>query len=105
MKAPLVREAQALKECSQEMADFIVPTEVVAAPAPVMKVPGPFHPTGVVVKIVGTEMDDQGRSCEKHSNCGEVMAKNVVLCLQKVQIQVEGQEKMVIAAYWITVLS
>jgi hypothetical protein len=42
------------------MADFVAPTEVVAAPAPVMKVPGSFHPTGVVVEIVGTEMDDRG---------------------------------------------
>jgi hypothetical protein len=102
LKAPVGREVKALKDCSQAMADFFVPAEVVAAPAPVMKATGPFHPTGVVVEIIGTEMDDRGRSCEEHSNCGEVMAEDVVVCLWKVQIQVEGQEEMAIAPYWVT---
>jgi hypothetical protein len=86
LKAPVEREAKASKDCFPAMADFVAPAEVVAAPAPVMKAPGPFHPTGVVVEIVGTEMDDWGRSCEEHINCGEVMAKDVVVRLQKVQI-------------------
>ncbi len=30
------------------------------------------------------------------------MAKEVVVCLWKVQIQVEGREEMAIAAYWVT---
>ncbi len=100
---------KASKECSLAMADVAVPaevvaepTEVVAMPAPVTKVPGPFHPTVVVVGIIGTEVGDCGRSCEEHASyCGEVMAKDVVVCLQKVQIQVEGQEEMAIAAYWV----
>jgi hypothetical protein len=85
------------------MVDFIAPAdaEVVAKPMPVPQVPGPFHPTGVVVEIIGTEMDDRGRSCEEHRNCGEVMGKDMVVCLWKVQIQVEGQEETVIAAYWV----
>ncbi len=102
LKAKVAREVKASKDCSPAMADFVAPAEVVAAPAPVMKAPGPFHPTGVVVKIIGTEMDDQGRSCEEHSNCGEVMAEDVVVRLRKVQIQVEGQEETAIAAYWVT---
>jgi hypothetical protein len=75
-----------------------------AASAPVVqaKANGPFHLTGVVVEIVGTEMSDQGHSCEEHlANCGEVMANNVMVHLRKVQIMVEGQEEMVIAAMWI----
>jgi hypothetical protein len=54
-----------------------------------------------VVETVGKEMHDQGHSCKEHTNnCGEVMAKDVVVCLCKVQIMVEGWEKMAIAAYW-----
>ena len=42
----------------------------------------PHHPSGVVVGIVGTERGDQGRSCEEHLNCGEVMAEDVVVRLR-----------------------
>jgi hypothetical protein len=57
--------AKASKECSLATADIAAPAKMVAAPAPVTKAPGPFHPTGVVVEIVGTEVGDQGRSCEE----------------------------------------
>jgi hypothetical protein len=102
--APVAREAKASKECSLAMADFVMPadTEVVAKPAPVPQASVPFHPIGVVVEIVGTEMDDRGRSYEEHRNCGEVMGKDVVVHLWKVQIQVEGRGEMAIAAYWVT---
>jgi hypothetical protein len=49
------------------------PTMVDASSAPVVQATanGPFHLTGVVVEIVGTEMSDQGCSCEEHlTNCG-----------------------------------
>jgi hypothetical protein len=101
LKVPVGREAKVSKDCSPAMADFVAPAEVVAMPAPVMKALGPFHPTGVVVEIVETKMDDRGRSCEEHSNCGEVMAEDVVVRLRKVQIQVEGREETAIAAYWV----
>jgi hypothetical protein len=72
--APMPVE-KALNECSLAMTDVAVPVEVVATPAPVTKVPGLFHPTSVVVEIVGTEVGDRGHSCEEHArNCGEVMA-------------------------------
>jgi hypothetical protein len=100
LMALVAREAKASKECSLAMADFVVPPEVVAKPVPVPKAPGPFHPTGVVVEIAGMEMEDRGCSCEEHRNCGEVMAKDLVVCLWKVQIQ--GQEETAIAAYWVT---
>jgi hypothetical protein len=80
------------------------PVVVDAASAPVVQAKADrlFHPTGVVVEIVGTEMSDQGRSCEEHlTNCGEVMANDVVVRLRKVQIMVEGREEMAITAIWI----
>ncbi len=56
-----------------------------------------------MVEIVGTEMGDRGRSCEEHpNNCGEVLASNMVVCLCKVQIVVDGREETVIAAYWVS---
>ncbi len=80
-----------------------MPAKVVAVPAPVTKVPGPFHPAGVVVEIVGTEVGDRGCSCEEHpNNCGKVLAEDMVVSLRKVQIQVEGREETAIAAYWVT---
>ncbi len=94
--------AKALKECSPATADIAAPAKVVTAPAPVTKAPGPFHPTGVVVEIVGTEVGDQGCSCEEHpNNCSKVLAKDLVVRLRKVQIQVEGREETAIAAYWV----
>jgi hypothetical protein len=93
--------AKLSKECSPATADIAAPAKVVAAPAPVTKALGPFHPTCVVVKIVGTEVGDRGRSCEEHpNNCGKVLAKDVVVRLRKVQIQVAGREETAIAAYW-----
>jgi hypothetical protein len=61
----------------------------------------PHHPSGVVIEIVGTECGNQGRSCEKHLNCGEVMAEDVVVRLWKVQILVKGKEETAIAAIWV----
>ncbi len=86
MMTLVAREAKALKECSLAMADFVVlaDVEVVAEPAPVLQAPGPFHPTGVMVEIVGTEMDDRGRSCEEPRTGSEVMGEDVVVCLWKV---------------------
>jgi hypothetical protein len=103
LKAPVASLAKASKECALVAADVAAPAEVVAMPTPVRKVPGLFHLTGVVVEIIETEMVDQGRSCEEHvSNCGKVMVEDVVVCLRKEQIQVEGQEETAIIAYWVT---
>jgi hypothetical protein len=80
------------------------PAVVDAASAPVVqaKADGPFHPTSIVVEIIGMEMSDQGRSCEEHlANCSKVMVNNVVVRLRKVQIMVEGREEMAIATVWI----
>jgi hypothetical protein len=80
LMAPVARETKASKECSLAMADSVAPAdaEVVAEPAPVPQAPGPFHPTGVVVEIIGTEMDDQGLV---FILCGTVYPKSCrILC-------------------------
>ena len=62
-----------------------------------------FHPPGIVVKIVGTEASDRGRTCEEHTiNCGKVLEEDVVVHLWKVQVVVDGREEMAIAAVWVT---
>jgi hypothetical protein len=84
-------------------APALATTVVDALSAPVVQAMAdrPFHSTGIVVEIVGTERSDRGRSCEEHlANCGKVMANDVVVCLRKVQIMVEGREET-IAAVWI----
>jgi hypothetical protein len=102
-KGPVAREAKVSKECAPATADVAATPKVIAAPMPVAKAPGPFYPTGFVVDVIGAKTGDQGCICEEHtSNCGELMAKNVVVCLRKVQIQVEGRDETAIAAYWVT---
>ena len=61
-----------------------------------------YHPSPVVLHIVGTEADDQGRSCEEHRCCGEVMQEDIVVRLRKVQVIVDGREETAIAAIWVT---
>jgi hypothetical protein len=104
-KAPVAKRAKVAKESAPVMADVATPVPVPVAKATVPKenVPGPFHPSGVVVEIVGMKMGDRGRSCEEHpNNCGEVLANNVVVHLRKVQIVVDGRKEMAIAAYWVS---
>jgi hypothetical protein len=63
------------------------PMVVDASSAPVVQAmaDGPFHPTSIVMEIIGTERSDQGHSCEEHlANCGKVMANDVVVHLWKV---------------------
>jgi hypothetical protein len=74
----------------------------VAVPAPFSSGGEPIHPGGIVVEIVGTEMSCQGRSCEEHEICGEVLTEDVVVRLRKIQLMVEGKEETAIAAIWVT---
>ena len=62
----------------------------------------PIHLLSIFVKIVGTEMRCQGRSCEEHRMCGEVLKEDKVVHLRKMQLMVEGKEEMAIAAIWVT---
>ncbi len=106
-KAPVAKNAKVAKDSAPVMADVALP-----APVPVAKakaadknLPGPFHPSGVVVEVVGTVMGDRGCSYEEHpDNCGKVLAGNVVVRLCKVQIVVDGREEMAIMAYWVSVV-
>lgn len=62
-----------------------------------------YHPTGVVIDIVGTNMSDRGRHCEEHDCCGrEVMQEDVVVRLRKCQISFGGREETAIEAVWVT---
>ncbi len=104
-KAPMAKMAKVAKDSALVMADVAKPVLVPVAKAKVAKknMPGPFHPYGVVVEIVGMVMGDQGHSCEEHpNNCGKVLAGNMVVHLRKVQIVVDGCKEMAIAAYWVS---
>jgi hypothetical protein len=62
----------------------------------------PTHPCGILVKIVGTTVSCQGRSCEEHKICGKVLKEDMVVRLRKMQLMVEGKEETVIAVIWVT---
>ncbi len=62
-----------------------------------------YHPPGIVVEIVGTDAGNRGRTCEEHPvYCGVVLEEDVVVCLQKVQVVIDGREETAIAAVWVT---
>ncbi len=45
------------------------------------------------MEIVGTEAGNRGRTCKEHTiNCGKVLEEDVVVCLWKVQVMVDGRE-------------
>jgi hypothetical protein len=60
------------------------------------------HSPGIVVEIVGTLMGKTGRSCEEHAVCGSMLEEGMVVCLQKVQVLVEGREEAAITCIWVT---
>ena len=60
------------------------------------------HPLNIVIQIVGTDMDDQGRSCEEHDCCNPVLEEDVVVRLRRVQLLVQGCEETAIAVVWVT---
>ena len=62
-----------------------------------------YHPTGVVVEIVGIAAGDQGRSCNDHPDyCGEVLQEDVIVRIRKVQVIIGGKEVKALAAIWVT---
>ena len=79
----------------------VLPATPAVAPAPFL-FGKPIHLSGIVVEIVGTEMSCQGRSCEEHDNCGEVLKEDVVVHLRKIQLMVEGKEETAITEIWVT---
>ena len=69
---------------------------------------GPTHLEGIVIKIVSITTCNQGRSCEEHPYCGEIIEENVVVHLCCVQVIMPlknggpGQEVTTAAVYWVT---
>ena len=62
----------------------------------------PYHPRGDTVEIVGVNSPTNGRSCEEHRICGEVVIEDVVLRLRKVQVQMNQHKQSAIAAFWVS---
>jgi len=56
----------------------VLPAAPAVAPAP-FSFGEPIHPSDIVIDIVGTEMSCQGRSCDEHEICGEVLEADVVV--------------------------
>ena len=46
------------------------------------------HPPGIIVKIVGIEKGNHGRSSEEHNVCGEMVEEDTLLHLRREQILV-----------------
>ena len=61
-----------------------------------------YHPRGDTVKIVGVNSPTNRRSCEEHRICGVVVIEDVVLCLRKVQVQIDQQEQSAMAPFWVS---
>ena len=63
----------------------------------------PTHPTGVIIKIVGLNATDHGRSCKEHTVCGtEVLQIDSVVRFRAEQIVVNGKEETALAVFWVT---
>ena len=56
-----------------------------------------FHPPGILVEIAGTQMSCQGYLCEEHEHCGDLLREDVVVCLRRVHLMVEGKEETLVA--------
>ena len=66
-----------------------------------------FHPTGIVVDIVGTgaPASNNGRSCPPdHNVCGSILGVDimVVRIRSSVSIQKNGKEELALAVYYVS---
>ena len=62
----------------------------------------PYHPSGILVDIVGINASDKGRSCEEHASCRSVLKIDTLVRFRLVQIWCNGQEETALAVYWVT---
>ena len=62
----------------------------------------PYHPSGILIDIVGINASDKGRSCEEHANCGSVLKIDTLVRFRSVQIWCDGQDETALAVYWVT---
>ena len=63
---------------------------------------GVTHSSGIIVEIVGTDKGDCGHSCEEHDVCGVEVEEDTLLCLRRMQIEVDGHEETAIGCFWVT---
>ena len=61
-----------------------------------------FHPSRIMVDIVGTNANSQGRCCEEHDVCGEVLTEDTVVRFRQVQVCVQGKEETALAVYHVS---
>ena len=62
-----------------------------------------FHPTGIVVDIVGTGASNNGRSCANHNVCGSILEVDMVVRFRSVSIQKKsGKEEPALAVYHVS---
>ena len=61
------------------------------------------HSSGIIVDVVGIKEPSQGRSCEIHDTCGDIVEVDTVVRFRAVQLLGDqGKEETTIAAYWVT---
>ena len=64
------------------------------------------HPEPIVIEIVGIEESRHGWLCEEQDVCGCVVDDDMVVCLRKVQVLVDGMEETgQLTQRWLIVLS
>ena len=56
-----------------------------------------YHPTDIVVKMVGTATSDQGCSCKKHEVCGSAHEVDSVVIFEKIMLIFSDEEETAIA--------
>jgi hypothetical protein len=102
--APIIVAANAPEAAADEPD---APSAKVAAASGAHQV-GPTHPEGIVIEIAGITACNQGRSCEEHPYCWDVIDNNVVVCLCHLQVIMPsknggpGKEVTAMAVYWVT---
>ena len=61
----------------------------------------PYHPSVILIDIVGINASDKGRSCEEHANCGSVLKIDTLVRFRSIQIWCNGEEETALAVYWV----
>ena len=61
----------------------------------------PYHPSSILIDIVGTNASDKARSCEEHASCGSVLRVDTLVSFRSVQIWCNGHEETALAVYWV----
>ena len=63
----------------------------------------PSHPTGIVVDIIGTEENSQGRTCDDGKTaCGSLLVTDSLVQFCQVQVLIDDAEETALAVYLIS---